>query len=464
MSSQTVTYCVDTNLLVEFISLETIPWHDLVPDAEGIRIIVPTKVGEEMDEHKNKSGRLRRRAIEFSQLSRRMEDSQDGVIVLRSESPRVTIEFGPLFRKSELDGDRFELEDPDNRIVAEVAAIANSIPGTTLLADDSKPIRLARQAGLPYLRPLPEWRRQEGPDERDTEIQELKREIGARPLLTVSMAEPGDEGEMRQVLMPAPDACEAACSSAFRSAVLELDPQVPREELIERHGLVTPGRFEILYINQGLTENSLQRYDETYREFEQKVTKVAAGLARSFDFYGISLPLTIVAGNTGDRAAERVQVTAEVTAPFYFLPPDIIEDALSSLIDPPDPPEGNNHNFAALTQNFRHFEREVRRPDTFYAQDTPDRDATATFLSWRCEELRQSESHDLPVLVATEEPSAAGLLTVTIGSAVIAKPTVIRVPLSTGPAPDTADPKFFLRRLRHIPYRYRNLFSQKLQA
>ena len=109
-SVKSVAFCVDTNLLVEFVALADIPWKFLLPTIELLRLIVPTKVGEEMDEHKNKSGRLRRRAIEFGQISRRIEDSKDGVVVLREEGPRVTVEFGPLYRRSELDADQFDLE------------------------------------------------------------------------------------------------------------------------------------------------------------------------------------------------------------------------------------------------------------------------------------------------------------------------------------------------------------------
>jgi hypothetical protein len=56
--------CVDTNLLIEFVALENIPWKTLAPTVELVRVIVPTKVGEEMDEHKNKTGRLRRKRFD----------------------------------------------------------------------------------------------------------------------------------------------------------------------------------------------------------------------------------------------------------------------------------------------------------------------------------------------------------------------------------------------------------------
>ena len=63
-----VTFIVDTNILIEFKSLEQIPWRELAPNADVIAIIVPTKVCEEMDAHKKKSGRLKRQGITFSKM------------------------------------------------------------------------------------------------------------------------------------------------------------------------------------------------------------------------------------------------------------------------------------------------------------------------------------------------------------------------------------------------------------
>lgn len=76
---KSVAYCVNTNLLIEFVALQNFPWKEFDQNVDLVRIIVPTKVGEELDEHISKSGRLRRRAIGFGQLARRMEESEDGV-------------------------------------------------------------------------------------------------------------------------------------------------------------------------------------------------------------------------------------------------------------------------------------------------------------------------------------------------------------------------------------------------
>ncbi|WP_027992022.1 PIN domain-containing protein [Sinorhizobium meliloti] len=461
-----VTYCVDTNLLVEFIALGNIPWKKLAPTADLVRIIVPTKVGEEMDEHKNKSGRLRRRAIEFGQLSRRMEDSEDGVVVLREEGPRVTVEFGPLFRKSNLDADQFELEDSDNRVVAEVVAISRNVPGVALLADDSKPIRLARQAGLPYIRPLPEWRRQEGPDERDVEISDLKREIGAQPNLTLTIGDAG--AQKRLVIEDGPGTIEEACSKAFANAVIESAPQVPRESLIKRHGLYSPGPFILdsgFHAAPGLRNSELDQYDEEYQRFMEMSEKVADGLHKALFKFGFARLIDIDVGNDGDRAGEKVLVEAEVTAPFWFLPTDSISRLLKSVLRAPTPPKPSKGiaDLAFRGGNLREH-LDPARIDIFHDHDEPETGGQSTYVSWRCEELRQDAHFDLPVLVVTDQPDARGLLNVTASSTVLAKKTSLQVPLEVSPMSKAAGPAYFLQRLGHIPEAYRKAFRTKLEA
>jgi len=461
-----VVYCVDTNLLIEFVALERIPWKMLAPAAELVRVIVPTKVGEEMDEHKNKGGRLRRRAIEFSQLSRRIEDSEDGVVVLREADPKVTVEFGPLFRKSDLDADQFELEDSDNRIVAEVVAIARSAPSVVLLADDSKPIRLARQAGLPYVRPLPEWRRQEGPDERDVEIANLKREIGAQPILTLMVAD--TDIQNRLVIKDRPAGTDEACVKAFAEAIAECEPQTPRETLIKRHGLYSPGSFDFrspLYVAPGLSNSQLDGYENEYQQFVEMSQRIADILHEIFSELGFARNIDVDVRNEGDRAAEKVLVEAEVSAPFRFLPTDLVSGRLERVLEAPSPPKPHAglSNLSYPGFNFKD-QLALPRVDIFHNLDEPDAGDEKTHVSWRCEELRQGAHFHLPVLVVTDQPDAKGLLEITASSAVLAKRTILRVPLEVWPMSGVAGPAYFLQRLSHVPEAYRNAFRAKLEA
>lgn len=458
--------CVDTNLLVEFVSLEKIPWLELVPTADWVRIVVPTKVGEEMDGHKSKGGRLRRRAIDFGQLARRIEDSKDGVAVLQERDPRITVEFGPLFRKSDLDSDQFELDDNDNRIVAEVLAISGKLPGATLLADDSKPLRLARRTGLPYMRPLSEWRRQEGPDERDTEIAELKREVGAQPHLVLATV--GTNEQERLIIEDGPESAQKVCLEAFARAVLESAPKTPHSVLIERHGLYSPKPFDLAsaFSAPGIQRMQLKQYDDDYAGFVAVVRHTADFLPKVLAHLGFTHHLEIDAGNDGTKAAERVLVEADLAGPFKFLPIDEVSKQLSSILKAPDLPRpdggiGDLSDFSDFGSVGDHLPS--ARVDVFHSHDEPAAGGGSSHVSWRCEELRQDAHFKLPVLIVTTQPDAEGLLSVTASSAVLAKKTTMRIPLRVKPMTKAAGPEYFLQRLIHIPLAFREAFRGRLE-
>jgi hypothetical protein len=64
----------------------------------------------------------------------------------------------------------------------------------------------------------------------------------------------------------------------------------------------------------------------------------------------------------------------------------------------------------------------------------------------------------------TDRPDAKGLLTITASGAVLAKKTILRVPLEILPMSEVAGPTYFLQRLSHIPKAYRKAFRVKLEA
>ena len=104
------------------------------------------------------------------------------------------------------------------------------------------------------------------------------------------------------------------------------------------------------------------------------------------------------------------------------------------------------------------------RNDIFHDLDQPKAGDESTYVSWRCEELRQGAHFDLPLLVVTDQPDAKGLLTITASSAVLAKKTILRAPLEVLSMSTVAGPTYFLQRLCHIPKAYRKAFRFKLEA
>jgi hypothetical protein len=465
LRAEVVTFCVDTNLLVEFQSLDTIPWRDLAPNATEINIVVPTKVAEEMDAHKKKTGRLGRRGIEFASVARAIEDSPDQRIDLRVHNPRVTVAFGPVFRRTELDGDLYELDDPDGRVVAEVAAIIKSRPEAILLTDDSKPIRLAKHTGLAHIRPLEAWRRAEGPDERDAKIAELQRELGAQPLLVVGLPDAVDD-RGTHIIQPPPEAACSSCLAALISAALSVDKMVPRDEIIRRHGLAQPGPFGLSALSMyedGVTTQSLLEYEEEYRDFERRVREWAELVPSLIIRHGAMLPINIDVGNDGDRAAERVQVELKLTRDFRFAPLDLFEEALEGILEPPRPPEPNRNFVSSFLPDLVRPER--HRADVFYSQDGPSSNLDATSISWRCEELRQGAHYLLTALIIAAKPNARGALRIQVSSAVIAKPTGTTAPLVARAEASTEQLSSYLaRRVRVMPEKYQAAIVEALSA
>ena len=430
LAAEIVTFCVDTNLLVEFQALESLQWRQLAPNATEIRVIIPTKVTEEMDEHKKKTGRLRRRGIEFSATARAIEESASGRLELRAADPRVTIEFGPTFRRSQLDADLFELDDPDGRVVAEVAAIAQKVPDVVLLADDSKPIRLARHAELLCSRPVDSWRRSEGPDERDTTISELKREIGATPVLSISFPSAVDDRH-RHIIEPAGESTPPEIARTFSHVVTEVcNQRVPRSDIIAKHGLRPHDLYgfglSAFSGAPGVTNDQLSEYERDFDRYVNLVEHFARQLHKVFNVRGPALPVMIDVGNDGDRAAERVLVEAELTGDFRFIPPDSVQDAIRRFLTPPKPPRPDTLPFHLQTPLVPFAPAEPRRGDVFYEQDEATLESDTRYLSWRCEELRQGVHHDLPATIAASGPGAVGALKVTISGAFMDKKRLSR--------------------------------------
>jgi hypothetical protein len=345
LAATEVVFCLDTNILVEFRSPAELPWKELAPNATTIRLIVPTKVGTEMDQHKFSSGRLRKRAAEFAELARRIEDSEDHPVRLSTPDADIalTIEFGPLYRTKDLDGEKFDLDDPDNRVVAEATMIAREIPELILLADDSLPIRLARHVGLLHVRPPRSWRRPADGDERDETIADLRRQLGPQPKLVLNFPATADHNRRHDLVSPPDGICEDCVDRIYRTA-LALDPQVPRSTLEARYPSARPmslGAYQIPSITPvgGVSSGMLDRYEQEFDSYRRHLHIWASGLSKILSKPGVMRPIDIEIGNEGDRAADKVHLEATLSGPFHFLAIDHFDVVLEDMLEVPDVPK-----------------------------------------------------------------------------------------------------------------------------
>lgn len=103
IEDESVTFVVDTNILIEFRSLEQINWKLLCPRAKSVRVVVPATVISEMDRHKRGRARLRRRALEFNKLLQAIEDGDGANAALQNDHVELSLRLMTRYARKELD-------------------------------------------------------------------------------------------------------------------------------------------------------------------------------------------------------------------------------------------------------------------------------------------------------------------------------------------------------------------------
>ena len=410
--------CPDTNILVEFRPLAELPWHELAPNAVHIEIVIPATVAEEMDGHKKAPGRLRRRSMEFNDLSRRIEEHGEEALVLRPDAPKVTVSIGNVYRQKDLDGEVYDLDDKDGRIVAEVSKLDQGAIPVILFSDDTKPLRLARQTELRCQRPPTSWRREEPKDDRDKEIETLNRQLGAHPILSIAFRD--TDASRPAYASETSGPLDEAYEVGFTTAILSAVPKVSQDALITKYGIEGSGGAIDVGFSK-LTRTQLSEYDRDYRNFEQRVKRVMQTLPNGLNK---SIVVHFDVENKGTAAASGVDVVAEVKGDFKLALVGQMRDQIERFLVPPDPPVPalnaiQNSRFGSLLEQTEEIEQRV---DWFYPHDEVDGDDDDEITSWRCDEFRHKAKHTLEVLIQPTAKDAKGVLHITMTGATLADP------------------------------------------
>ncbi len=179
---------VDTNILINFGRIEDLRWDDLFPGVTIVNLLISITVQKEMDEKKDKAkGYVQKRAKEFQRLLTAAEETDDYVHRFTKNGIAINICFLNPVKRADLDGDQFDIENADSKIVAEYFYYqkAQNI-SITLLSNDGRTVRDGKTSGMTTLRPKPwEEDRLEPESENERRLaeenRELKRQLGARP-------------------------------------------------------------------------------------------------------------------------------------------------------------------------------------------------------------------------------------------------------------------------------------------
>ena len=175
-----LTLCLfaDTNLFLHYKSLDQIDWSKL-GDFDHIEVVVCPPVQREIDELKD--GRERRRSERARKAaSRFLEIAQHGPQQQRTASPCVMLDLYLTSQPKQDLADWLDYSQNDDLIIAHLAQFIDDNPSADahLLTRDSGPLLKARNLGIPYKIIPDDWLLPLEPDDRDREIQQLKRQLG----------------------------------------------------------------------------------------------------------------------------------------------------------------------------------------------------------------------------------------------------------------------------------------------
>ena len=290
IQDEQVTFVVDTSILIEFQSIDRIDWGLLCPRAKSVRIVVPATVIREMDKHKKGTGRLRRRASEFHKLLQAIEDGDGKNVKLESSAVELSLMLMTRYARRELPEEKLSFEIADDLIVAEAVKFSGVHAETVFLADDSNARRTAREMGIRVARPDEQWRRAEPRDWRDARIEELERQVGARPRLSLGLLEEQEDAVVFETLR------EREVSGEFcervGQAILKRNPGVEREELLRRYNLPSGG-FNLHVEAWSVTVEQVDRYCSEYEQYGREVSAWSRQLPETISQLGFLAPMRL---------------------------------------------------------------------------------------------------------------------------------------------------------------------------
>lgn len=449
LSAHRVVFILDTNILCQFKKIDQIPWSDCGRNATEVHLIIPARVAEEMDGHKRGRGHLFKRAIWFNGLQKSFEENSNQPVTIKTENPRVTFAIGPVFNKSDLDGDRFELDEADGRIAAEALRLADDTPAAIFLTDDGKPRRLARNAGLLTLRPDEAWRRDDPPDEKDETIAQLRRQIGAQPALKVApdLAHVIDGAfPLESAPAPLPNSFIEAFATLLKSGYR----RESRAETRKRYPALT-GRGLIGPADSfgTVSDSAIDEYQKKYDAYEQAVDKYSQLFEQVLKKADIFVPVQAVIDNNGDAFAEDVLVEMRVDGPFKFVSPFDVEKAFSHPPEPPKPPRPQ-----LLDRPFMpdFSQPSAHDPNGLYRKTVFDDRTRITQLAWSCQRFRHADAHyPFGILLPTEKNASSGCVHITVRAANIVNGVSTSVPIRIAKSKDNELEGYLRRRMTLFP-------------
>ena len=448
-----ITICSDTNLLMECRELRQLPWAELFPEQQHIRIVLVRTVVREVDRLKSDGkGRRSRRARALSGgIFRQLLDAGGEAVIVRDASPRVDVVLGAS-RPDAAAHPELDLTHPDDRVIAEALAYVAAHPatGSVFVSNDTIALHTAKAHGLECRQIPGDWLAEPEPDPRQKQVEELERRLrlleGDSPTIGIALeAAPTTIRVVRYAALP-----DALIADLVENLKKRFPVRVNFHDPSSVVALRALGQF-LPPSPREIEEYQANKYPEWIQTVERRLTSIPERLSAETRCVEVTIEIT----NTGGAPAREVQLEFWLSDGLLFLhPPDKARRrmAASPLPGPPEPPAGKwpGDHFGSLLglshgldpfPALDRFRQERRDPHDFYYKPVPDDRDPRHVLE--CEVFRHRVEPELfPFLVFAERDVTGGTIKCRVTASNLSDPAVaefpIRIEYEDGDAVQTA--------------------------
>ena len=169
---------IDSNVALECLALEQLPWREVHHTGPILVLITPT-VLQEVDSKKNHA-RLGDHARRFNHTMRSLVGERATVVIRQSPTPQVEMALADCGRVDWQQYPELDPDEPDSRVVAQaLTARGPSQEKRVVVSQDIRPLHLAQQHGLRAYHIGENWLRPKEISESEKRATALQREIDA---------------------------------------------------------------------------------------------------------------------------------------------------------------------------------------------------------------------------------------------------------------------------------------------
>lgn len=227
---------IDSNVALECLALEQLPWREIHDTGPILVLVVPT-VLQEVDSKKNHA-RLGDHARRFNRTVRPLLGEHPTIAIRESPDPRVELAFAHCAKINWEQFPNLDQDEADSRVVAQsLSASGPPLPKRVVISQDIRPLHLARQCGLRTHHVGENWLRPKERTEAEKRADALKREIEAmksgQPVLSLSFRTDQDTVPVYRIR----DLNEQE-RSAIMATIVRLNPMLEQSHDITAFGVL----------------------------------------------------------------------------------------------------------------------------------------------------------------------------------------------------------------------------------